>query len=81
MKKTNVVNVVKAIVKGIRLARLYGGRLDGILFSSDWKHIQDVYDIKRDNTVIRVNCNDSLWRVLVIINGIPEEVVHEIPLF
>lgn len=79
--KTNVTNVIKAVIKGVKLARIYDGRLDGILFSNDWKHIQDVYDIKRGDTVLRVNCTGKLWRVLVVINDIPEEVVHEIPLF
>lgn len=82
MKKTNVTNVVKAMVKGFKLAKAYDGKLDGIMFTSDWKHIHDVYDIKCGKTTLRVNCEENnLWKVLVIIDDVPEEVVYELAMF
>ena len=81
MKKTNVVNVVKAVVKGIRLARLYGGRLTGIWFGNNWKRINDVYDIKVTDrygktTDIRIKCDGNLWIV-----KIDDVFVYELAMF
>lgn len=79
--KTNVVNVVKAMVKGVKLARLFGGKFTGVWFSNDWKTINEVYDVRVTDrygkkTDIRIRCIDNLWLIKV-----DDVLIQEIAMF
>ncbi len=66
MKKINVRSFIKAFVKAHKLARIYGGKVSEIRYTTDKNGViycNDIYVIKCGNELIKINQLKNIMRI------------------